>query len=80
MRGHEIIITGFSNGRSIDFADIKSVELKDNYGTRGSHVQITTLDDNVHNISKYTKVDTYTLYLALRKAVEEYQSNTNQEA
>lgn len=79
VRDNKFVYISLIGKRIIDFSSIKSIELKDDYDSedRGSIVQITTSDNKEHNLSSFAKVDTYTLYLALKKAIEEYQANSD---
>ena len=79
VRDNKLFYISLIGKRKIDFSSIKSVELKDIFDSedRSTIVQITTSDNKEHALSQFAKVDTYALYLALKKAIEEYQSNNN---
>lgn len=78
--GHELIFVAPIRKKCIDFADIKSVEMNNNYeqGIRGSGVYILTQDDEAHIFQDFImpqKIDAHVLYLSLKKAVEEYKGS-----
>ena len=81
VKDHQLVILSLARKKSIDFADIKSVNLIDQYdeAIKGSKVSISirgNKDILLHDMFEleWPRVDTYALYLTLKNAVEEYQA------